>query len=103
MRKIICIITALCISAALLSCGADVKHKIEVEEKQNNIILSCPKSARPGEIVSVETCSVCDGEVKITINGEDTGKFISEGEYEFVMPDCDVKLYAKISTDGYSA
>ena len=52
-------------------------------------------------IVTVHTVDVCDGEVRIEVNGSDTGTWEKGDTYTFIMPDEDVELNGRISTAGY--
>ena len=65
------------------------------------VFADCPSAAKAGEIVMVHTADVTDGEVKIEVNGSDTGRWLEWGTYAFIMPEEDVELHGWISTDGY--
>ena len=66
-----------------------------------DVFVECPTSAAAGEIVVVKTVAVEDGEVKLEVNGEDSGSWHGWGTYSFVMPDEDVEICGWISTEGY--
>ncbi len=66
-----------------------------------DVFVECPTSAAAGEIVTVKTVAVEDGEVKLEVNGEDIGSWHGWGTYSFVMPDEDVEICGWISTEGY--
>lgn len=91
-----------CIIICLLfvcSAGCGGKHSIEIV-KGEEFIESCPKKASAGETVTVKTCYVCDGELKINLSGAADGSFIDETTYTFVMPGENVELSVSVSTDG---
>jgi len=50
----------------------------------------------------VTTVDVADGEVKIEVNGADSGRWDSWGTYIFTMPDEDAEVRGWISTEGYA-
>ena len=75
-------------------------HKITVVRGED-LFEDCPKTAKTGEKVTVKTCVVTDGELIVKVTGTDTGKFVEEGLYEFIMPDEDVEISASVSTAGY--
>ena len=68
---------------------------------EDYVFVDCPDSAKTGETVIVHTVGVCDGEVRIEVNGSDTGTWEEWGTYTFAMPDEDVILNGWISTEGY--
>lgn len=75
-------------------------HNITVT-KGADLFEDCPKTAKAGEIVTVKTVVVADGELIVNVSGTDTGEFTGEGVYEFIMPDEDVEISASVSTAGY--
>ena len=79
------LLLALLMCMALLGCS---RHRITVISGET-FVHKCPKTARTGETVTVETSVVSDAE--LYVNGVD-GKFVRPGEYQFVMPDNDVEL-----------
>lgn len=64
--------------------------------------VECPDSARAGEEVIVQVPGVADGEVRVTVNGQDTGSFNGEYQYVFTMPDRDAEVHVWIDTSGYA-
>ena len=79
------LLAVLMMGTVLVGCS---RHRITVISGEK-FVHKCPKSARAGETVTVETSVVSDAE--LYVNGVD-GKFIRPGEYQFVMPDTDVEL-----------
>jgi hypothetical protein len=63
--------------------------------------VDCPSKAKAGETVTVLTADVTDGEVKLAVNGADTGRWEAWGTYSFIMPDTDTEVKGWISTEGY--
>jgi hypothetical protein len=70
-------------------------HRITVVSGQQ-FVASCPKLAKTGDIITVETAVVSDGE--IYVNGVD-GSYIRPGVYQFTMPDRNVEL--KVTVIAY--
>ena len=68
---------------------------------EEEVFTDCPDSAKAGETVTVHTVDVCDGEVRIEVNGSDIGTWEEWGTYTFTMPDEDVELNGWIRTEGY--
>ena len=68
---------------------------------EEEVFTDCPDSAKAGETVTVHTADVCDGVVRIEVNGSDTGTWEKGDTYTFIMPDEDVELNGRISTAGY--
>ena len=79
------LLAVLMMCMALVGCS---RHRITVISGEK-FVHKCPKTARTGETVTVETSVVSDAE--LYVNGVD-GTFIRPGEYQFVMPDNDVEL-----------
>ena len=47
------------------------------------------------------TVSVCDADLYVSVNGDnDFGRFVSDGVYEFVMPEEDVEIAVVIISNG---
>ena len=90
MKKTIIII--ICLILAIVLIGLVVLNvsyrKITVVSGKQHVF-KCPRYARPGQEVTVETAVVCDAE--LYVNGVD-GEFKSPGRYVFTMPDEDVEL-----------
>ena len=63
------------------------------------LVESCPETAKAGETVSVLTRDVTDGDKKITVSGTD-GINIDWFEYQFVMPNHDVKVRVEFIGNG---
>ena len=77
--------------AALMMCTVlffATYHRITVISGEK-FVYKCPKSARTGDTVTVETSVISDGE--LYVNGVE-GAFLRPGEYQFTMPDHDVEL-----------
>ena len=76
------------------------EHSITLTGEED-VFVDCPDSAKAGETVTVHTADVCDGVVRIEVNGSDTGTWEKGDTYTFIMPDEDVELNGRISTAGY--
>ena len=64
-----------------------------------DLVESCPESAKEGEIVTVRTYDVTDGDKKISVSGAE-GTEINWFEYQFVMPDHDVEVQVEFVDYG---
>lgn len=81
--------------------------KVPLEEESYEIHLSgdtylvesCPETAKAGEMVTVLTYDVTDGDKVVSVNGADV---ISEDwfEYQFVMPNHDVEVHVEFIGNG---
>ena len=63
------------------------------------LVESCPEFAKAGEIVTVLTYDVTDGDKEIRVRGAD-GEEINWFEYRFVMPDHDVEVQVEFISNG---
>ena len=76
------------------------RYSISIDSGQN-LITECPLYASPGDIVTVKTVSVTDGELHMSVNKDASfGEFTREGVYEFVMPDGKAVIDAWVVSDG---
>lgn len=90
-------ISSLLIAAVLLS-GCSGSHKIKIVSDERDVF-KCPKTAKAGETVQVETVSVTDADLYFYLDGVEL-KPIKEAYYEFVMPDHDVEINIVIIGNG---
>jgi hypothetical protein len=88
--------TTIILLAVLTLGGCMGYHKVSYDSSD---IVSCPKRAKTGDIVIVETVSVCDADIYVYVNGTELDP-IKEGYYEFTMPDHDVEVTTKIVSNG---
>ncbi len=100
MRKLGIICLLLCL-LLVCSAGCGGRYSIGIV-KGEEYIESCPDRAGAGETVTVKTCYVCDGELKISLNGAEGGSFTDETTYTFVMPEGDVEISVSVSTEGFA-
>ncbi len=93
--KILKLITLLCVVFAV--CGLLYfkmnYHRITYGEN----VRKCPKYARTGKMVEVETVLVTDAYLELFVNSEEI-EALSEGMYMFRMPDHDVDIKTDIVT-----
>ena len=76
------------------------EHRITLTGDMD-VFVDCPTKAKAGDLVAVSVAGVCDGVVKLEVNGSDSGKWQNWGTYIFTMPDEDVEIKGWISTAGY--
>ena len=86
-----------CLSLSLSGCFG--YHAVKVRSGHEDKVTSCPKYARTGETVRIETVSVTDADIYVSANGTEC-KYVSEGVYEFVMPDENVEISVVIVSNG---
>ena len=100
-RWIYAVAACLCCTLMLTAfAGCGSSHKITVAEGED-LLGDCPKSAKAGEIVTIETCAVCDADLYLSVNGDvDFGKFVEDCVYEFEMPDEDVVIKVWVISNG---
>lgn len=89
--------TFILLTAFALS-GCFSYHKINFDNSDRNII-SCPKRAKEGEVVKLETVSVTDADLYVYLDCVEL-KPIREAYYEFTMPDHDVEIEVMIISNG---
>lgn len=73
-------------------------HKINYDNTDKDIV-SCPKRARAGELVTVETVFVTDADLYCYLDGVEL-KPNKEGLYQFTMPDHDVEIKVVVVSNG---
>ena len=103
MKKLLCsaVIAAFLAAMALglAACGSG--YRITVREGDEELVTDVRKSAEAGETVTVTTVAVCDADLYVSVNGDsDFGRFVSDGVYEFVMPEEDVEIAVVIIPNG---
>lgn len=99
MKKSILIVFAVLLIAAAL-CGCSRGYKISIVSGAD-LLDTCPKRAEAGETVTVLTMVVTDGDMHVRVNGDpDFGRFVRDGEYEFVMPAEDVEISISFTSNG---
>ena len=93
-------VTALILLAALLVSACASGYSIKIGSGAD-LIDECPTRAKAGETVTVHTAFIADGELIMSVSGIESGDFVEEGVYQFVMPAEDVTIRASVSTQGY--
>ena len=90
MKKILLLLICAALILCLCSCGRSRCIRVTGGE---DLVLSCPKRARAGETVTVETKTVTDGWLEVTVNGTEA-EAMQGDRFQFVMPeeDADVKV-----------
>ena len=95
MKKILTI-SFLILSLVITGCLGTRKITIEAGEDE---IVSCPKRAKPGETVTIETVIVNDADLYLFVNGIALDP-IKEGFYQFEMPNQDVRIKVVVKSNG---
>ncbi len=83
---------------SLLVTGCLGSHRIIVESGDEDLV-NCPKRAKAGETVTVETVVVTDADLYLIVDGVNLDP-IKEGYYQFEMPDHDVSIKVVIKSNG---
>ena len=83
---------------SLLVAGCLGSHRIIVESGNEDLV-NCPKRAKAGETVTVETVLVTDADLYLIVDGVSLDP-IKEGYYQFEMPDHDVNIKVVIKSNG---
>ena len=88
----------------ILSTMDEVEEELKVLQKtflEDYSVQSCPKRAKEGDVVRVETSFVCDADLSVSVDGDrEFAQFASDGAYEFTMPDHDVCVRVWIVSNG---
>lgn len=88
MKKLIAVLLVLLIIMPQAGCLGG--HRITVT-KGKELLDTCPRSAKEGETVTVQTMVITEGYVIIKVDGV-TYKEEGPGTFHFVMPDHDVEI-----------
>ena len=87
------------LAAAVMLCGCAGYHRITVTYGEDYMDV-CPKRAKEGETVHFTTVIAADADVVVKVSETDTLVQISEGVYEFTMPDTDVEIEVHIISNN---
>ena len=98
MKKTI-ISTALILMMSLLLNGCFGYYSIKVVSGKDYMD-KCPKRAKPGQTVTITTVVVTDANLYVNSNDDTEIKKISEGVYEFIMPEHDIELKITIISNN---
>ena len=80
--------------------GSGAVHAISVAKGSVSDIIDYPTSAKAGEVVDILTVSVTDADLYVNATGADA-KCVTDGHWQFTMPDQDVVLSVSIDTSNY--
>ena len=98
MKKILPVLLAAVLLFSLCSCGG--RYRIRITGGAD-LVLSCPKTARAGESVTVETRDVTDGCLKVTVNGVEA-EAVQGDLFRFVMPEGNAEVRVLFVGDDLS-
>ena len=91
------LLLAVLMLAALAGCAGE---KIYIEEGKD-LIVSCPRRAKPGDTVTVETMCVTDADLYVSVNGSKEGVTCErDGVFTFVMPQGGARVKAWVVSNG---
>lgn len=97
-KRVLAALLAVLFLLMLSGCGG--RYKITVTGGED-LIASCPKHAKAGETVTVETVVVCDGDLYLSVSGiEGDAERVQDGIYTFTMPENDVQVKAWVISNG---
>ena len=102
MKKLFALVIVFALVVGLLTgCSGGGKYKITDISSDKNFIQECPKSANPGDEVTIVITTVTDAISYVRINEDpDFGEFVDYCTYVFIMPECDVTVKAGFTTQG---
>lgn len=100
MKKIFVVIMTSLLAISLIGCSAQKTYKISIREGDEENIVSCPKKAKAGDVVTVETVTVCDADLYLNVDGVAEVKQVGDGVFTFVMPDHEVTVKVTIISNG---
>ncbi|MBR4462520.1 MAG: hypothetical protein IKS51_08085 [Erysipelotrichaceae bacterium] len=96
MKKITAVILSVFMLLSLSGCFG--YHRIRISEGDEDLV-KCPRFAKAGDVVEIETVTVTDADLYVNISGVEV-ECVSEGLYRFVMPDQDVEINITIISNG---
>ncbi len=88
MKKTVFMLIIAALVIFLCACGNTYKIKVVGGE---DLLVSCPKSAKAEETVTVETKTVTDGWVEVTVSGAEV-RAVQGDLFQFVMPKQNVEI-----------
>ena len=80
----------------LCGCGRTYRIKIAGGE---DLVVSCPKAAKSGDTVTVETKDVTDGWLEVSASGAEVTA-VQENVFQFVMPEQNVEVKVLFTWDS---
>jgi hypothetical protein len=89
---------ALLLALSLCACGN--RYRINVLGGAD-LVISCPKTAKAGETVTIETKCVTDGWLEVFASGAEVTA-VQEDVFQFVMPRQDVDVRVLFAWDDMS-
>ena len=92
-------LTAVVMMLAALLSGCAGRYRIKCVSGEQ-FVVSCPRTARPGDTVRIETVSVTDADLYVNAVDGTEIRFIKEGVYEFEMPDHDFEFKVTVISNG---
>ena len=92
------VIAAVLVLAALLS-GCAGKRAVKCVSGKE-FVVACPRNAKPGETVRIETVVVDDADLYVNPTDDTEIRMIKEGLYEFEMPDHDFEFKVTVISNG---
>ena len=100
LMMILAVMLTMTASLALLTGCSSSKHKINIVSGED-LQYECPKRAEPGEMVTIKTVCVCDGDLYLSVAGDKNyADFVEEAVYVFEMPDNDVDVKIWVVSNG---
>ena len=87
-------------TAMLLTlCGCGGRYRIKIVGGED-LVISCPETAKAGETVTVETTTVTDGWLEMRVTGAEVTA-VQEDLFQFIMPNQDVEVRIVFAWDDW--
>ena len=83
----------------LFLCGCGNRYRITIAGGED-LVLSCPKTAKAGETVTVETTTVTDGWLEMTVTGAEVTA-VRGDRFQFTMPRQNVEVRILFAWDEW--
>ena len=98
MKQRLIVLLVLLLALSLCACGN--RYHIHVTGGAD-LVISCPKTAKAGETVTIETKCVTDGWVEVSASGTEVTA-VQEDVFQFVMPKQNVDVRVLFAWDDMS-
>lgn len=98
MKRVLSFFLIFLLAFTLCACGRSYRISLD---GATDLVISCPKTAKAGETVTVETKCVTDGWVEVTAGGAEVTA-VQGDLFRFVMPAQDVEVRVRFAWDDFS-
>ena len=92
-------VTAAVLMLAALLSGCAGRYSVKCVSGDQYVV-SCPKRAKPGDTVRIETVCVTDADLYVNSTDGTEIRYVKDGVYEFEMPDHDFEFKVTVISNG---